>query len=718
MPWIPQTADADCGPACLAMVLAYHGKEIPLDEARSQVFSGRDGATARLLLDTAADYGLRGRGVTVHDVDDLRHLPKGSILHWNFKHFVVLESPERSGARIVDPESGRRWVSKRELRRRFTGVALAFEPTADFEPERRGQAGGTGRYVRELLAHSSNLRQILLISVVLQLLALALPIATGLVVDRVVPHHDTSLLLVLALGMLALLAFRGISSLVRAFLLLQLRTELDAKITLEFLDHLVDLPYAFFQNRSSGDLMMRLASNATVREILTGAALSALLDGALVTLYLAMLWWMSPAMGLLVLILGASRVAVFLVSRRRHQELMSESLVAQAHSRSFQVQMLGGIETLKAAGAEKRAVEQWSDLFVDELNVAVDQGRLRAFYDTALDLLASASPLVVLLFGTHQVLAGELSLGTMLALSALAAGFLGPLSSLVSTALDLVMLESYVARIDDVLRTEKEQEAGVGRVRTKLAGRIALEGVCFRYGPDSPMVIHDVSLEIEAGSLVALVGPSGAGKTTLAHLLMGLYRPTAGRVLLDGRDLDTLDLRAVRRQIGVVTQNPYLFGPSIRQCISLADPSLGLDRVIEAAKLACIHDEIEAMPLAYETLLGEGGSTLSGGQCQRLALARALATRPALLLLDEATSSLDAAREREIHHQLDRYEGTRIVIAHRLSTVRSADRIVVVSDGRIAENGTYGELIEAGGTFSDLVEAQLTPVPAPRMAAG
>lgn len=718
VPWIPQTAATDCGPACLAMTLAYFGKELPLEEIRARVFRGRDASSARLLLDAAGELGLRGRGVTIHDLDDLRHLPRASILHWNFRHFVVFESLTRGGALIVDPLDGRRAVSREELDRSFTGVALTFEPGPAFQPEKSHRRGGTGHYLRQLLERSTSLRRIFVLSLLLQVLALALPVLTGLIVDTVVPHRDFGLLELLAGGLAALLLFRGLAALVRAFLLLELRTSFDARITLEFLDHLVDLPYSFFQNRSTGDLVMRLNSNSMLRELLTGSALSALLDGVLVIAYLALLVLVSPLLGLLALALGGLRVAAFLLARRRYQELMAGQLSAQARSRNFQVQMLGGIETLKAAGAEKRAVEQWSDLFVDELNVTVAQGRLRAVYDAALDLLQVASPLLVLLAGSWLVLEGRLSLGSMLAMNALAIGFLTPLASLIATAFDLETVKSYVARIDDVLQAEKEQPEGApSRAAPPLAGRVTLENVSFAYGPEAPLVVKDVSLDIAPGSFVALVGPSGAGKSTLAHLLMGLYRPTAGRVLFDGHDLAGLELRSLRRQLGVVTQNPYLFGPTIRQAIALAEPGMGLERVVEAARQAGIHDEIEAMPMGYDTLLGDGGSALSGGQRQRIALARALATRPSLLLLDEATSSLDAAREKEIQLELDRYAGTRIVIAHRLSTVRSADRILVVDGGRILEAGSYEELLARGGAFAQLVEAQLAPPPAVRPAA-
>jgi ATP-binding cassette subfamily B protein len=705
IPLVQQLADTECGLACLAMVLGYHGKVMGREELRDLLGTGRDGATARDLLSVARHLGLRGRGLKT-DLDGLRYLPPATILHWEFKHFVVFERLVRDGAEIIDPANGRRCASMEELNRAFTGVAVLLEPSEQFEPSDGAHAKRSGELL-PVLRESGAWGRILAMAVFLQVLTLALPLVTGAVVDRVVPRNDQHMLIVLAAGLAAAVVFNFLASMIRAHLLLEMRTYADARMTLDFLDHLVGLPYAFFQRRSTGDLMMRLNSNAIIRQTLTSGVLSGVIDGTLTVLYFGLLFAASPTVGLLVLLIGVLQVGVFVITIRRRRNTNAISIARQARSQGFQVEMFAGIETLKAMGAEGRAQEHWSNLFVDVLNASIDEGRLGAAVETVTATLRMAAPLAILCVGAYKVLSADLTLGTMLAVNAFAVGVFTPLSNLVSTAVQLQLIGSYLERIADVRNTPLEQDSARAQQAPKLAGRIELDHVSFRYGPLDPLVVDDVSLKIEPGQLIALVGRSGSGKSTLASLLLGLYMPVSGRIQYDGLNLSDLDLQSLRQQLGIVTQRTYLFGTSIRGNIALADPELSQDDITTAAKLAQIHGEIEQMAMRYETRLLDGGASLSGGQRQRIALARALVRRPAILLLDEATSALDAITEREVMRGLETLKCTRIVIAHRLSTIMHADCILFVDRGRLCEMGTHDELMKKGGLYAELVEGQI-----------
>jgi ATP-binding cassette, subfamily B, bacterial len=703
VPYVAQMQWSDCGAACLAMVLGYHDRPERLEDVREMVGVGRDGADMLSILRAAERYGMRGRGLSL-DVDDLRYLPAGTILHWEFNHFIVFERKTRRGVEVVDPGAGRRLIPLEQFRKKFTGIALVLEPTEAFEPGERA-GGHVWRYLKRLLSQRGLITRIVVVSLLLRLFALALPILTGLIVDRVVPRGDVHLLTVVGVGLGAMVLFLFLSELVRAHLLLQLRTNLDTRMTLGFIDHLVDLPYAFFQRRSAGDLIMRVNNNATVREILTANTLSGLLDGMMVIAYLGVIFLFSAQLAFLVLGLGVLQVVVFLAARKRYRELMTQNLEAQAKAQNHLVQLLAGIETLKATGSEHRSVEHWSNLFVDDLNVGLRRGRLSALVDSIMGALSAGSPLLVLGVGAVLVIEGQISLGMMLALNALAMGFLQPLSMLVASALQLQLLGGYIERIDDVLGSDPEQTEG-SRVAPRLKGHIEVKEASFRYGPHAPWVVRDVSVDIPAGSSVAIVGRSGSGKSTLASLLVALYRPAEGRILYDGNDLRELELRSVRRQLGIVPQDPFIFGNSIRANIALADPSAPIERIVDAARIACSHDDIKDMPMGYETIVADGGASLSGGQRQRLALARALVHRPAILLLDEATSALDSKTEEQITRNLQALRTTRIIIAHRLSTVAKADVILVMDKGRIIERGSHERLLVQKGAYYELVSAQ------------
>jgi ABC-type bacteriocin/lantibiotic exporter with double-glycine peptidase domain len=541
------------------------------------------------------------------------------------------------------------------------------------------------------------------------MIGLAVPLLTKVFVDQVIPHRLSSVMTVLGAGTAILIAALIVISYLRGALLIYLQGRLDSEMMVVFFEHLLSLPVRFFQLRNTGDLLTRLASNSMIRETLTNRAVSAVLDGAFVLVYLAILLFWHPMFALLVIGLGSIQVALLLGSTPRMQRLMERDLAAGAASQSYLAQALMGIATVKAAGAEDRVIEHWSNLFFKQLNISLERGHLSLIIETAMITLRTFSPLALLWVGAMSVLNGGMSLGTMLALNALAASVLVPLASLISSGQQLQLVRAHLDRLADVGEAEPEQDLKKVRGAPPLAGKVEFKQVSFRYDAQAPAVLRDITMTIGAGQKVALVGRSGSGKSTLAKLLLGLYLPGEGEILYDGIPLQRLDYRTLRRQFGAVLQDLFLFSGSVRQNIALTDPGLPLEQVVKAARLAEVHDEIMKMPMGYETVVAEGGSALSGGQRQRLALARALVHQPAMLLMDEATSHLDVLTEQTIEDNLNALPLTRIVIAHRLSTIRNADLILVLDEGAIVEQGSHDALLARQGRYAALVHSQLEP---------
>jgi ABC-type bacteriocin/lantibiotic exporter with double-glycine peptidase domain len=510
----------------------------------------------------------------------------------------------------------------------------------------------------------------------------------------------------LGLGIGVLFATQLVTSLLRSAVLVHLQARVDSRMMLGFFEHLLSLPYRFFQQRANGELIARVNSNAAIRDVLTGQLLSGLLDSLLVLVYLSVLASLSPAFGLLALSIGLLQVGLMLLSNPKLRELMQRDLGAQGKVQAFMTEALVGIATLKSAGREERAFEQWSNLYYEQLNVSVRRSYLSGVLDNTLGLMRTFSPLVLLWVGTREVIGGGMTVGTMLALNALATMFLAPLTSLVVGGQRLQLLKAHFERVGDVLDAAPEADVREAHAPARIHGAIELKHVSFRYDAGAAPVLRDVTLRVAPGQKVALVGPSGSGKSTLLKLLLGLYQPTEGEVCYDGRSLATCNLRSIRRQLGVVMQDAFIFSGTIRSNIAFNQPDIALQQIVHAAKLAALHDDIAALPMGYETYVSEGGSAFSGGQRQRLAIARAVAHAPAVLLLDEATSHLDVLSEQRVEENLSRQACTRVVIAHRLSTICDADLIVVLDRGEIVEQGTHQELLSRHGLYSRLARSQ------------
>jgi ABC-type bacteriocin/lantibiotic exporter with double-glycine peptidase domain len=477
---------------------------------------------------------------------------------------------------------------------------------------------------------------------------------------------------------------------------------MDQSLMKGFLHHLLHLPMGFFLQRAPGDLMQRVQSNTQLRTLFTSRSVSSLLDAFLLLGYTALMLAYNPMLGGAVVFFALVRVGILAFLKERNQQIMAGELAASGREGGALVEALSALETVKASGAQLHMVRRWSDRMAERMNASLERNTLEIASKQGMVLLQGLALAAVVWLGGREVLAERMTVGVFASFITLQGLFLTPLESLLDAITQLQFMGNHLERLDDVLETAEQPSGTVDPGHLK--GAITLEDVTFAYTPGAPPVVRNISLSIRPGEKVALVGPTGAGKSTLARLLLGMHLPSQGRITFDGRDLRELDLPKLRNQMGVVLQETFLFNDTARANLALNDPEIPLERLKWATEQACIREVVEALPGGFDCAIGDNGSLLSGGQRQRLSLARALAHDPAILLLDEATSALDLDTEATLHANLARLGCTRILIAHRLATVRDADRIFVLEDGRLMQEGTYDSLRSTPGLFQDLVK--------------
>lgn len=687
-----QATQPDSGLLALVMLSRFHSVAADPEQLRHEFSVGGAPFGTDEILHGARKLGLKAKLVRTTR-ERLTHTPLPAIAQSDDGRFFVLARAENDQVLIQDPLVGRpETLSAEALSARWNGKLILFTSRASL-------AGELGRFdfswfVPSIVKHRKLLGEVLMVSFALQIFALITPLFFQVVMDKVLVHHGLTTLDVLAIGLFVVMVFEVVLSGLRSYVFAHTASRMDVELGARLFHHLVHLPLSYFQARRVGDSVARVRELESVRQFLTGNTLTLVLDVLFSFVFIAVMLFYSGWLTLIVLASLPLYILVSLLITPLLRARLKEKFNRGAENQAFLVESVSGIDTLKSMAVEPHITRHWDKQLAGYVSASMRTTTLSTLAHESVSLIGKLVTLGTLWLGARLVIDGQLTVGQLIAFNMLAGRVAQPIMRLAQLWTDFQQTGISMQRLGDILNAPTERPTANRSSLPRLQGRIEFDQVAFRYRPDGPEVLRGVSLVIEPGQVIGVVGRSGSGKSTLAKLVQRLYVPERGRVLVDGVDLAVAEISSLRRQIGVVLQENLLFNRSVRENIALADPGAPLERVMAAAKLAGAHDFILELPEAYDTIVSEHGSSLSGGQRQRIAIARALITDPRILIFDEATSALDYESERVIQdNMLAIVQGrTVIIIAHRLSAVRNADRIVVMDRGQIVESGTHDEL--------------------------
>lgn len=708
--FIQQVDEMDCGAACLAMVTRAFGRRVSLSRIRQLINTGLDGTSLRSICRAGDELGLATRSVK-SSPQHLDRMPVPAIVHWDEYHWIVLTSVGPRHVTVIDPAIGRRRFTRAEFEKKWTGYAALFDYTPEFEnaPESTRLMGWMWPLIRP---HSSLLFQALGLAVVVSVLQMVLPVFTQVIVDRVLVEQDLSLLHLLIVAMGVTMIFIVVSLLLQRYLLSFSAVRIDAS-SLDFLTRrLLALPMSYFASRRTGDLQRRLEGIRQVRDFLVQNGIAGITGVAQLAATVALMAIYSPWLTLVFLATAPLYALLMVMASKLLRPIFLDLEDSFSKYHSYQIDAIKGIETVKALGGESAFRRLLLNQFLGVADKIFKSDFTVMTYEGAIEAVTFLAVGLFLWAGAYQVLDGTLSIGGLVAFNSLVALSTVPIRNLLVLWDNIQRCDVLLNRLDDVFQHEPEQGHDRSALRPvrALAGQVSLRNLGFRYGgPEAPSILEGLTMDVPAGKMVAIVGRSGSGKTTLAKCMAGLLEPTEGTILFDGLDLKTLNYRDLRRHIGFVLQDSFVFADSIAKNIAFGEDEPDMDRVVWAAEVASAHEFIERLPFGYETRIGETGLALSGGQRQRVAIARAIYHKPPILIFDEATSSLDTESERAVQQNIDTLlQGrTAFVIAHRLSTVQNADLILVLERGRLVEQGSHDDLMKLRGLYYYLASQQL-----------
>jgi len=695
LPVLLQTEAAECSLACLAMVSGYWGHRIDLASMRRRFSVSLKGATLKGLIAMARSLNLQTRPLKL-ELQNLRDLKLPCILHWDMNHFVVLKAITRGGAVIHDPTVGERRIPSAELSKHFTGIALELTPTRAFKKAKEVQEFTLMSLMGRVVGLRRGLFQLLMLGVALQVCVLAIPFYMQWIVDEALIASDKDLIIVLGLGFLLLVVVQTAISAVRSWVTTALATNLNFQWLGNAFSHLMTLPLPYFEKRHLGDIVSRFGSIQTIQKSLTTQFVEGVIDGMLVIATLIVMLLYSPQLTAVACIAVVLYALIRWSNFRALRDATAEQIIHAARQQTHFLESARGVQSVRLFGRSEERRIGWMNAVVDQFNADLRISRLSILQQAANTLLFNAERVIVIWLAALAVLDTRFSVGMLFAFISYKDQFSQRIAALIDKLFELRMLRLHGERVADIVLTEPEQEhLDAETDPDRIDPSIEVRNLSFRYSDAEPYVLQALNLVIPNGQCLALTGASGCGKTTLVKLLLGLLEPTEGEILVGGVKLRQLGLQGYRNLVGTVMQDDQLFSGSIADNISFFDPAPNQSQVESCASLAAIHAEIGAMPMGYNTLVGDIGTGLSGGQKQRILLARALYKEPKVLVLDEATSHLDIWNEQLVNASIKQISLTRIIVAHRPETIAMAQRVVVLQQGKIVRDGTVN-LLDGG----------------------
>jgi ATP-binding cassette, subfamily B, bacterial CvaB/MchF/RaxB len=690
-PFIQQSEASECALACIAMVAGYHGLQTDLIALRRRFALSLKGATLKQVMHVAEALGFSTRPLR-GEIGHLGQMALPTILHWDMTHFVVLTkvSSGLGGKRykIHDPARGVQTLSHDEISRHFTGVALELVKSEKFQPKTERTKLRTTQLWSKMSGIWPAFSQIIVLSVVLQLAALAAPFFLQVSIDTVFPSFDKDLLWILAIGFGGLAIITMITTWLRSLVLLRMGSALSYQIVVNLFRHLMRLPLPWFEKRHVGDVISRFGATQPIADLLTNGLIAALIDGVMAILTLVLMFAFSPRLAMLALAALAVFIALRLAFLQSFKQRSMDAITASAAESSVFIESVRGIATIKAFGDEANRQRVWQQKKANAVNAQISLARLSAGVGAGQQTVVALERIAFIYVAVSDAMASLITIGVIFAFQSYKQQFLDASMRLVEQAISYRLLDIHLGRIADIALNETEEQEETRRPTLSGARSIPaieLRNVHFRYGANEPDVLRAVNLKIESGEMLALIGPSGGGKTTLIKIMMGLFSPTDGEVLIDGRPLKSYGIASWRSQIASIAQDDSLFAGSLMDNIAMFDPEPDVNRIRQAAEEASILIEIEAMPLRFDTLVGDMGSALSGGQKQRILLARALYRNPSAIFLDEATAHLDLRSESVVLESLARKPATRVAIAHRSLSIKMASRVILIDQGKATQ---------------------------------